>query len=613
MKTFLLLSALAAPLLMVANDDATAGDNTGNQDPAPATPKEVTLPVNPLAYKMPAGTFFPVIEATGNGIEYDGNNPALIPPTTPLTWINNSQTSDGATGVVIPWAEGVYTWYNGPLYNAPGTFAAAAIGRNQYDLTTAATASICKPGLFTSASLAPVLTEETSFYPGADGKTTYYEGEAKGVKYVTPDCDYVGNSKYFPFNAAALEEAAEGSNFKSVFTYDALNGGFNEGWSNIGEGETNYAGFAQRVDYPGCNYILSTVKFQGITEQGGENSGSYTLAIYEAPAEGSATLGKKIASVSSTSKSCNNGVFTVGKIIDCDIVIVAENITVDEFAPTIFTGSYVVDKQLPVENQGLYIVGVDNEGTANLIEWNLEEQQEVIVKMEGEDEALSGSYYQATLPVAMGVELGVSYPLLQPYQEIGGSGTLDASQPVTVNLSTFTSTISYRVISSEKAEYGVNQYGEKVPFITTTGAPSWLAVTINDPQATNPDEEGHIPFPDNGYGTLETTAKKNLEKIGITKENPTCQYVVVTFTLLSEVKNQTGNVKLSIPGAECDFIVNANKTDGISDAIASEAQVTGRQYFDLSGRQLKGAPESGFYIEKVTRADGTTTATRMMR
>lgn len=589
MKTILLLSALAVPMLMAAQTGS--GDNGDNQDPTTPETATVALTSNTLSYTMPAGTFFPV----------DTKMPALLPPATPLTWLNTSYTFDD-NGEVVPWTGATYTWKSG----------SSKLGID-FDLTTAADSPYGTLGLFTSVVAAPALTEAASFYPDKDGNRVDYTGSA-GVAFTTPGCNMTAN--FYPFNVAALTEIKadeENPGAKEAFTYDSNEGGFSNLWSSIGSGNLSIIGFAQRVAFPGRNYIMTTITIPDMAEP--QNGGSYNVVVYAAPAEGE-PLGKPLKSVHVT-KGNTADIYT---LIESDVIIAVQDIEVDAFAPVIYGKSWIKGRELPVSNKDLFAIGATPDGSSKtLVKWNAPLEEEVNVTLDGED--LPGSYYQTTVAVGMNIQVGVYYPFIQPVSMIGGSA-VDGTKTVNVSLNSITSAASYRVISSQMPDYTTNAMGEEVPTVTVTTAdgsslPGWLRVTVNAPDAKEgeTDKNGNIAFPDPSFKILqenanEAMAEAKFDGTGTAKS----QYMVVSFALVSgEIKSST-TVKITVPGNEsCTFEVKANETGGVADVIASEAQVVAREYYDLSGRRLSAAPASGFFIEKVTRADGTTAATRMMR
>lgn len=53
---------------------------------------------------------------------------------------------------------------------------------------------------------------------------------------------------------------------------------------------------------------------------------------------------------------------------------------------------------------------------------------------------------------------------------------------------------------------------------------------------------------------------------------------------------------------------------GIQGVGADEdSEVVSSQYFDLQGRQLKAAPESGLYLRRDIRANGTSATVKAIR
>lgn len=583
MKTILLLSALAVPMLMAAQ--AEGGDNGGEQDPtAPAT---VALTSNTLSYTMPAGTFFPV----------DVKMPALLPPATPLTWLNTSYTFDD-NGEVAAWTDGSYTWKSGSTKLS-----------TDFDLTTSADSPYGTLGLFTSVVAAPALTEAASFYPDENGNRVDYKGTS-GVEFTTPGCNMAPN--FYPFDVAALTEIkpdGENPGAKEAFTYNSIDGGFSNLWSTIGDGNLSIIGFAQRVAFPGRNYIMTTVTIPDMKLP--ENGGSYNVVVYAAPAQGE-PLGKPIKSVHVTKGNAAD-IFT---LIESDVIIAVQDLEVDEFAPVIYGKSWIKGRELPTVNNDLFAIGATPDGSSKtLVKWNAPLEEEVSVTLDGE--ALPGSYYQTTVAVGINFQIGVYYPFIQPVSMIGGSA-VDGNETVVVSLNSIISAASYRVISSQMPDFTTNDMGDEVPTVTVTTAdgstvPGWLRVTVNAPDAKDTDANGNIAFPDPSYETLKAEAQKDM-KAAKFDGNVQSQYMVVTFALVSGEIESSTTVKITVPGNEsCTFLVKANETNGVADVIASEAQVVAREYFDLSGRRLSAAPASGFFIEKVTRADGTTAATRMMR
>ncbi len=572
MKTFLLLSALAVPMLMAAQDNT--GGNGEGQDPTTPAADVVELTSNTLSYTMPAGTFFPVTK----------DQPALLPPATPLTWLNTSYTFDD-NGEVVAWTAGDFTWLEGGI----------AIG-NDFNLTTSAKSTFGNLSLFTSNIPTPVVQEETAFFPNEEGQAEFYKGVAAGITGVTPGCAL--STTYYPFNVNLYSPIEEGD-AKDAFTYDEESNGFSQLWSNIGDGTATVNGFAQRVAFPGRAYILSKITFPDLNLTEGNQA---TISIYKAPTEGMA-LGKPIyQTIVKGADNAAGASASVGTlVIDSDIIVAVQDLVVPKFAPVIYGQSWVNGRQLPAENTELYAVGFGPDGSPELVSWDIPSDKEVAITVDGEEQ--DGTFYQSTLAMAMNVQLDVKYSFIKPFALIGDP-TWTATDPVEVNLTSINNGASYRVITSEMPNV-VEEDGEMVPTIKVTGAngedlPYWLSVTLNAPDATTADALGHTPFPDPDYNTLKAAAKDG-----------NCQYMVVTFSLVSDVKAST-TVEITVPGGEkCTF--NVSCTAGLTDVITPEAQIVGREYYDLSGRRLSGAPANGFFIEKVTRADGTTGATRMMR
>lgn len=112
--------------------------------------------------------------------------------------------------------------------------------------------------------------------------------------------------------------------------------------------------------------------------------------------------------------------------------------------------------------------------------------------------------------------------------------------------------------------------------ITIDGQPSWLAVSIDkDSEATN------------AY--------------------------VVNLSLPTNEHDEAW-VKLSVPGATSPtFHITYEGVTGIEDVDAAATEVVAREYFDLQGRRLNEAPQSGFYIERATLANGKVTSRTIRR
>lgn len=112
--------------------------------------------------------------------------------------------------------------------------------------------------------------------------------------------------------------------------------------------------------------------------------------------------------------------------------------------------------------------------------------------------------------------------------------------------------------------------------ITIDGQPSWLAVSIEK-------------------ATTATNA------------------YVVNFSLPTNEHGEAW-VKLSVPGATSPtFHITYEGVTGIEDVEAAATEVVAREYFDLQGRRLNEVPQSGFYIERATLANGKVTSRTLRR
>lgn len=118
--------------------------------------------------------------------------------------------------------------------------------------------------------------------------------------------------------------------------------------------------------------------------------------------------------------------------------------------------------------------------------------------------------------------------------------------------------------------------------ITIEGQPSWLAVSIEE------------------AGSLEDHPKAT-------------NAYVVNFSLPTKEHGEAW-VKLNVPGATSPtFHITYEGVTGIEDVEAAATEIVAREYFDLQGRRLNEAPQSGFYIERATLANGKVTSRTLRR
>lgn len=83
------------------------------------------------------------------------------------------------------------------------------------------------------------------------------------------------------------------------------------------------------------------------------------------------------------------------------------------------------------------------------------------------------------------------------------------------------------------------------------------------------------------------------------------------------VKLTAGEHKLTVRSLcypwHFDAIKLNSKTSGIAAVADEESEVVATQYFDLQGRMLQAAPESGLYLRRDIRANGTATTAKIVK
>lgn len=512
MKKILLLAAIAAPLAMSAQDTSDA-------------------PWQWLQYDMPAGTFFPVT----NGQTQE----ALLPAGVPLTWTNTSYYIN-SLGTLSPWNEGTFTWgykYYGVAQSA-----------DTYDLTT-------------SADLVPLTALQT-----ACSAPTMTPVDASGVKN---DC-YTGSiygasaiaDEYYTFNPAGATIAQS-----KLFSFDSGSDNLGTAWTTQAPdaySNISVKGFAQRIEYPGVPYILTSI------EMGTPGNGSsYVLSIYEAPADGSMTLPETPLHVFTATDGSG---ITAGKVvlstydgtpvsISTPIVVVVSQITGTFTAQTKMVTS--AEDKPAVENEGAYALAeVENADGA---------LETVLIPTTAQADGDNG------IATAIAVKVGMYYPFLQPVSIVGSNEYVSATKPLTLNFNNSYNAASVRIASSAKAAD-----------VVMPEVPEWINLTVEDP--TLDDVQAISP-----NATLDDA-----------------QYVIANIAVNSAVSN-TAELTFGVTGAQTTITVNSTVPSGIDNVTNAEAEIVAREYYDLSGRRLNEAPVKGFYIEKTLRADGSSNAVSRVR
>lgn len=196
---------------------------------------------------------------------------------------------------------------------------------------------------------------------------------------------------------------------------------------------------------------------------------------------------------------------------------------------------------------------------------------ELTTVLASDDEPIDGAY-----PIGLDLDLGISYTFFIPYETVNHnnpdieSTSVLGKETINVEFQKEFNTLSYRCITNIPVE--------NLNFTLADGLeiPTWLEATAT-----------------------------------VDEENDQC--VIITF---AQTSAGTGVADIMINNGETPlfggFIVAAEGTTGI-DAIGNDSEVVAREYFDITGRRLNAVPAAGFYIEKMTRADGTTESLSRVR
>lgn len=521
MKKILLLAAVAAPLAMSAQT-------------TPAAPAAWQW----LQYDLPAGTFYPASNAAAAA----GAQQALIPAGTPLTWTNTSYYI-GEFGTPTPWQPGTFSW-GYYYYGVPQT-------ADTYNLET-------------SADFAPLTAVKTPV-----AAPTMTPNSAEGVQI---DC-YTGvlygasniAGSYYTFNPAGATIADS-----KLYSFDSGSDELGSLWAAQTDAYSNInvSGFAQRIEYPGVPYILTSI------EMGTLGAGSsYVLSIYEAPADSSLTLPEKPLQVFTSTDGSGitaNGPVELSTYNGTPVLISTPILVVVSQINGTFTSQVKMetpDASKPaVTNHGAYAVAeVENADGAT---------ETVLIPSTAQADGETG------IATAIAMKVGMHYPFLQPVSIVGSDEFVSSTKPLTLNFNNSYNAASVRIASS------VTDIND----IVLPEYPEWINLTVEKPSAAD----------------VQAAA-------GNTTATPAdAQYFIANIAVNSAVTN-SAELTFGVPGAETTITVNSTIPSGIDNVASPEAEVVGREYFDLSGRRLNAAPVKGFYIEKSIRADGSTTSVSRLR
>lgn len=86
----------------------------------------------------------------------------------------------------------------------------------------------------------------------------------------------------------------------------------------------------------------------------------------------------------------------------------------------------------------------------------------------------------------------------------------------------------------------------------------------------------------------------------------------LTVNPLGEATGRASKFTIYTPGAEAYITIKQGEVSGIG-SVEADADVVASEYFDMMGRKLNAEPQSGLFIRKDLKADGTTVATKLAK
>ncbi|MDE6491520.1 MAG: hypothetical protein K2L49_10220, partial [Muribaculaceae bacterium] len=86
----------------------------------------------------------------------------------------------------------------------------------------------------------------------------------------------------------------------------------------------------------------------------------------------------------------------------------------------------------------------------------------------------------------------------------------------------------------------------------------------------------------------------------------------LTVDPLGDATGRASKFTIYTPGAEAYITIKQGEVSGIG-SVEADAEVVASEYFDMMGRKLNAEPQSGMFIRKDLKADGTTVATKLAK
>lgn len=184
------------------------------------------------------------------------------------------------------------------------------------------------------------------------------------------------------------------------------------------------------------------------------------------------------------------------------------------------------------------------------------------------------------LPISLDMSMNVEYVYLFADKIIEMDKDLKALSTVNVPLNDENSELTYRVLTSawnaDEVYVGAD-FGEDLP--------EWLIVNTDFVNGLNGSQYEK-------YMTVKFSVDKT--KLG----NATMSSLSAKVVALYKGKRLVFNID--------------SKTTGIG-SVEADADVVASEYFDMMGRKLNAEPQSGLFIRKDLKADGTTVATKLAK